>query len=479
MRYDTLADWLQWLESLHSQEIDLGLDRVRAVADNLQLLEPAATVITVAGTNGKGSCVTAIESVLAGTSEYRVGTYTSPHFLHYCERIRINGSPVSEWLVIQAFDAIDSARDQISLTYFEFATLAALWVFRHEQVDVAVLEVGLGGRLDAVNIIDAHYTVITPIDIDHSDWLGDTREKIGFEKAGIMRSGRPCVCADSSVPDSVLAHAEALQTPLLLIGRDYSAHTRDATIELKLAVTDVLISQLTQSKSAQVDANSSLNVLDYLSGVSSDDTGDSDATYFLPSVNLPLPSIAAAAQVLYLLDKTLLQRPRTLQTLTSAQLTGRFQRVDVQGRHVILDVAHNPAATDLLAQRLSVQGLTTELPTVKSSAPAKTHMIMAAMADKDLAAMIEPLIPCAQYWYAAGLPGNTRAASHQQLTDILRGMIPESQSVFSTSTVGDALEEALRLSQAGDTLVVFGSFFTVAATLSHWQLGSDGGCSDG
>lgn len=228
MQLNSLPAWLDWLEKNHPAEIDLGLARITCVAQRMGLLAPSAKVITVAGTNGKGSCVTATAALL-GAAGYSVGVYTSPHLLHYNERIVVNGNPVADDEICLAFDAIFNACQQttvdyphpISLTYFEYGTLAALEIFRRRQVTAIVLEVGLGGRLDAINIIDADVAVITSIALDHMDWLGDNREAIGYEKAGIMRAGKPVVCADFSPPQSLLDHAQNLSASLHLITRDF------------------------------------------------------------------------------------------------------------------------------------------------------------------------------------------------------------------------------------------------------------------
>ncbi len=220
MRFTTLADWLAWQETLHPNVIDLGLERVASVASRMGLGRPANTVITVAGTNGKGSCVALLESILDAAG-YRVGVYSSPHLLRYNERVRVCGQEVDDAALCAAFERIDQARGATSLTYFEFGTLAALEIFAQADLDVAVLEVGLGGRLDAVNIVDADVALITSIDIDHVEWLGPDRESIGREKAGILRPAMPAVYGEADPPRSVLAQAESLAAPLHCLERDY------------------------------------------------------------------------------------------------------------------------------------------------------------------------------------------------------------------------------------------------------------------
>ncbi|HSP00336.1 MAG TPA: bifunctional tetrahydrofolate synthase/dihydrofolate synthase, partial [Thioalkalivibrio sp.] len=221
MRFDTLEQWLAWQETLHPKAIDLGLERVARVAGRLGLLEPSHAVITVAGTNGKGSTVALLDAIYRAAG-YRVCTYTSPHLLRYNERIRIHGALASDEALCRAFDAVDTARGEESLSYFEFGTLAALWLFWEAAPDVAILEVGLGGRLDAVNIIDSDVAVITSIGIDHEAWLGSDREVIGAEKAGVFRAARPAVCGDPRPPASIQRRALDLGAKLYMAGRDFS-----------------------------------------------------------------------------------------------------------------------------------------------------------------------------------------------------------------------------------------------------------------
>ncbi len=232
LRFNTLEQWLTWQESLHFTAIELGLERCRRVANNMSLLKPAYNVISVAGTNGKGSSVTMLDLILRDAG-YRVGRYLSPHLLKYNERISVNGVDVSDEELCESFDRIDRARGDISLTYFEFGTLAALDIFRQQDVDIALLEVGLGGRLDAVNILDADAALISSIDLDHQQWLGDNRESIGREKAGIFRNKSPAVCSDPKPPQSILDCANALGTPLYLSGVDFHFFTKGDRWELQ------------------------------------------------------------------------------------------------------------------------------------------------------------------------------------------------------------------------------------------------------
>ena len=425
MQLHSLSAWLEWLEKNHPTEIDLGLDRITRVAARMALLAPAAKVITVAGTNGKGSCVTATASLLRAAG-YSVGVYTSPHLLHYNERIVIDGNPVADDEICSAFESIFTACQQvtptssapISLTYFEYGTLAALEIFRRRQVTAMVLEVGLGGRLDAINIIDADVAVITSIALDHTDWLGDTREAIGFEKAGIMRSGKPVVCADFSPPQSLLDHAQKLSAPLSLISRDFGYSTANDTT---WSWWNNCASFVSQS---------------------------------LPQ--LPLPSLAAALQVVSILGLDLSSLD-AFKRIAELRVPGRFQVLHWRERQVILDVAHNPAATAYLVQRLQQM----------SGSLGKIHGIVAMMADKDRAQSLENLKEQVHSWYVADLSSIPRAASVEQLSQNLTNL---GVGVSFSGSVADCLNAAYLNSAPGDRLLVFGSFFTVAAGLQALKL---------
>lgn len=418
MRHETLGAWLGWLEQRHPQEIDLGLARIRAVAERLELLRPQARVLTVAGTNGKGSCVAA-SAFLLRRAGYRVGVFTSPHLQHYCERIAVDGVPVSETEVCQAFAAIDTASGDISLTYFEYGALAALEVFRRRNVDIMVLEVGLGGRLDAVNILDADVAVVTSIELDHQDWLGNSRESIGREKAGIFRPAKPAVCADPAPPKSLLASAEEIGVSLHRFNRDFGFETQGDTWRWWGK----------GSKSAQTE----------------------EAQVFepLPAAALPLPSLAAAIQAVSLLGVPL-QR-RWLEDLSRVSLPGRFQRIVHAEREFILDVGHNPAATHYLARRLAA------LP-----AQGRTHAVVAMMADKDYQGSLAALVGQVDTWRLARLPQVSRAASPEQLAAALRA---QSAEPAGEGSVAECIDQYVQETEKGDRIVILGSFFTVAAAL--------------
>jgi dihydrofolate synthase / folylpolyglutamate synthase len=422
MRFLTLDDWLGWLEQSHPKEIDLGLDRIRQVAKRLDLLSPRAKVITVAGTNGKGSCVTATAGLLQ-TAGFSVGVYTSPHLLHYAERIQINGKPVADQSICAAFDIIATVAADISLTYFEYGTLAALVTFKQQDVDYIVLEVGLGGRLDAVNIIAADVAVITSIAIDHQDWLGDNREDIGREKAGILREQQLFVCADPNPPQTILDLAKQLNTSAHFIERDFGFGTQGQ-------------SWLWHGKTAMGD------------------------DVHLPSMrlpHLPLPSMAAALQAVQLLNIEL-TTAQIEHCLLSLSLAGRFQKVVYQSREFILDVAHNPAATEYFAKRLRAE-----------PAAGKTFAIVAMMSDKDRSASLANLAGLVNEWYLLDLADVPRAATPIALAESLAVF---NLPVKATGDIQNLMREILAHAQPQDRILVFGSFFTVAAALAYMQADS-------
>lgn len=419
MRFSSLADWLGWLEKSHPTEIELGLKRIRQVAERLQLLDPTSKVITVAGTNGKGSCVTACAALLRAAG-FSVGVYTSPHLLHYAERIQINGKPVSDESICGAFEKIADAAGDISLTYFEYGTLAALEIFNQHNVDYMVLEVGLGGRLDAINIIDADIAVITTIALDHQDWLGDTRELIGYEKAGILRAGKIFICADQEPPQSVIDVAANLKTQSYFIAQDFTYNLDGKYWQWS-------------GKTLQ---------------------GDAINLPAMTAPHLPLPSIAAALQAIYLLG---IQLPLSVieKTLTALTLAGRFQKIAYQDREFILDVAHNPAATEYLAKRLT-----------SDVCSGKTHALVAMMADKDCAESLANLTAIMNSWSLVDLTHIPRAASPDVLAKHLSTL---NVSVQAHGEMNVLIDRLLSASEKGDRIVVFGSFYTVAAALLYLQ----------
>ncbi|MFT5719877.1 MAG: dihydrofolate synthase/folylpolyglutamate synthase [Motiliproteus sp.] len=430
----SLAQWLSYIEAGHPDEIELGLTRTGQVADWLQLKQGwTCPVVTLAGTNGKGSTQAYISQIMV-LEGYRVAAYSSPHLLRYNERVCLNGEPASDSQLCTAFAAVEHARQQVgvALTYFEFGTLAALWLFRQWQPELLLLEVGLGGRLDAVNIIDPDISVITTIALDHQDWLGNDREAVGYEKAGILRPATPVVYGEPDLPASVRSRAEALDCPLYHWGQNFGQHT-DAD------------SQSGSASSSQSDSASSSQ-----SGKWRwfGQTGQGQALEYsqLPMPELPFENAATALQVIALLPLTVSQSS-ICQGLASARLVGRRQRIDRYGRELVLDVAHNPHAAAYLVGRLT--------PIVGN-----TWCVLGMLEDKDRTLTLEALAPAIDYWLLADLqvPRGCRA---EQLVAAL----PEGQQGLSYASPWRACQAALEQSQPGDRVLVVGSFYTVADVL--------------
>ncbi|WP_066965598.1 bifunctional tetrahydrofolate synthase/dihydrofolate synthase [Microbulbifer sp. Q7] len=416
-----LQSWLSRLEQLHPTEIELGLERVASVADALDVRTPARRIVTVAGTNGKGSCVRTMEALLCA-GDHSVGAYSSPHLLRFNERIRIDGAEVDDALLVRAFEAVEQARGEISLTYFEFTTLAAFWLFKQADVEFALLEVGLGGRLDAVNIVDPDIAMITSVAVDHEAWLGSDREVIGREKAGILRAGKTFVCADPWPPASVIDVSGKLGCDSYFIDRDFSLHDGEY----------------------RLDAEPRL-------------------VFGMPELQLPPASVAAAVTALALAG-ALPGVESVCEILKGLQMPGRCQQIHWRGHDLLLDVGHNPAAAEYLADWLA-----------RHSVAGHTHALVAVMADKDLAGLAAPLKPVVDRWYPALLPDNPRAADVEQLVAGLHAAeVPEEQVAGPVVPVAAQLERALGQLGASDRLLVFGSFFTVAAVLQLTREQHDG-----
>lgn len=412
-RFATLKDWLDWQETLHPSAIDLGLERVDRVADRLRCHKPAQLVITVAGTNGKGSSVAMLEAILSRAG-YRVGCYTSPHLLRYNERLRLCGEEVTDQALCAAFARIDRARGEDSLTYFEFGTLAALDIMSHETLDVALLEVGLGGRLDAVNIIDADAALITSIGIDHTEWLGTDRESIAREKAGIMRAACPVVCGDTDPPYSLRAEADNVGAILRVLGQDFS---------------------LGETASGWHWQGGHSHYRD-----------------------LPRPALSGAHQlanagaVLMLLEMLEERLPLTEKSVRSGlkwvQLRGRVQRLTGRVEQV-LDVSHNAQAALALMDALRVLPLS-----------GNTHAVLGMMRDKDTESFVRALDPQVSCWYPVGLAGE-RASPVEELAARIASIAGE-ERVIACRAVADAVELLKDKAGPGDRVLVCGSFYTVA-----------------
>lgn len=413
-RFTTLEAWLEWQQGLHPSEIALGLDRPRQVASRLAMRRPAPIVFTVGGTNGKGSCVAMLESMLRAAG-YCVGTYTSPHLLRYNERVRIDGNEVQDFELCQAFERVDRARGEVPLTYFEFGTLAALDLFGSRKLDVAVLEVGLGGRLDAVNLVDADVALISSIGIDHVEWLGNSRSSIGLEKAGIFRAGRAAVIGDENPPATMLQHAAKLGTDLYRRNTDFRVQTYPNSWDW--SCDEIGYSSLPRPS---------------LSG----DHQISNAAATLMALNLMRHRLQVHEEAVY-------------EGLKSASLAGRFQVIPGP-IEVILDVCHNPDGARVLSDLLRAR-----------RCAGQTHIVVAMLTDKDGVAFGEALAAVTDHWHTADL-GGSRGRSAKDLTEDLRrahvkGIISQSASIRK------ALREAYGTARRGDRIVVCGSFHTVAA----------------
>lgn len=418
----TLPDWLDYIERIHPKSIDMGLERVREVAQRLALQRPANHVVTVGGTNGKGSTVAFIEAI-ARAAGLKVGAYTSPHLLAYNERVRIGGEDVSDADLVAGFEAIETVRGDVPLTYFEYGTLCALWLFERAQLDLAILEVGLGGRLDAINLVEPDVAVITTVDIDHQDYLGDDREKIGFEKAGIARGWKPLVLGDDDPPSSVLRHAYAIGASAVRVGCDFffDPTPQDATEH--------------QWRWREVGFE----------------------------IDLPMPGLAAPAQLrnaataiaaLRALDVTL-SDAALREGVARAHVPGRLQRFERDGVEIVVDVGHNPQAARELAAWLSATPIA-----------GRTFAVFAALSDKDAIGVVDALAGAIARWHLAGLADHgPRGTDVAELAERLAGTA--AATGVPHADVAAALAAARAQAQAGDRILVFGSFHTAAAALEQ------------
>ncbi|MEY8689241.1 MAG: bifunctional tetrahydrofolate synthase/dihydrofolate synthase [Leptothrix sp. (in: b-proteobacteria)] len=421
----TLADWLAHCERLHPVTIDLTLSRVERVRERLGLRFDVP-VFTVAGTNGKGSTCAMLEAILLQAG-YRVGVYTSPHLVHFEERLRLHGEIVRAEALLPHFEAVEAARGDEALTYFEFTTLALLHAMAAAPLDAVVLEVGLGGRLDAVNVIDTDCAVITSIDLDHMYYLGTDREAIGREKAGILRAGKPAVVSDPQPPQSVLDRASELGVDLWTFGRDfnYSGDRQQWAWSGRGRRHHALGYPALRGANQLLNASGVLAALDAMRS------------------RLPVPAQAVR------------------NGLAMVELPGRFQIVPGQPT-LVLDVAHNPQAGSVLALNLDQMGY-----------HPRTHAVVGAMADKDLVGLLQPLLPLVDRWYLCDLP-TARAASALRLQAALQqarerreaGLAPLPAATETTySGPNAALQAAIAAAEPADRIVVFGSFFTVGGVL--------------
>ena len=415
----TLDEWLAHCERLHPKTIDMTLQRVTSVRERLGL-RFTAPVVTVAGTNGKGSSCAMLESI-ARCAGYRVGLYIKPHLVHFEERCRIDGQSVSADELLPHFAAVEAARGDILLTYFEFTTLAIMRALSLAELDLVILEVGLGGRLDAVNSVDGDCALITSIDLDHMDYLGPDRESIGFEKAGILRAGKPAVIGDPMPPASVLRHGRDIGADLWLVGRDFR-HAGD------------------RQQWSWAGRGRRHNALAYPA---------------LRGANQLLNASGVLAVFEALRERLPVSAQAVRSGLASVELAGRFQIVPGQPA-LVLDVAHNPHAVSALAFNLDQMGF---FP--------RTHAVFGAMHDKDIAGMLARIAPLIDCWYFSDLP-LPRAATAAQLALALQSLDARSKSIVSChESPASALRSAMSVADPADRIVVFGSFLCVGGVLKE------------
>ncbi|QKM63632.1 bifunctional tetrahydrofolate synthase/dihydrofolate synthase [Polynucleobacter antarcticus] len=427
MLFSSLAAWLSHLETAHPVGIDMGIDRIDRVKDALGL-NFHCPVITVAGTNGKGSTCAFLESILLA-SGYKVACHTSPHLLSFNERARINGQDVNDILLLEHFTAVENARvsldDAPTLTYFEFTTLAIMHLFAQAKMDAVILEVGMGGRLDAVNIVDADCAIVTSIDIDHADFLGDTREAISLEKAGIFRPGRIAICGDPVPPQPLIDYAEKLACDLWLSGRDYNF-------------------QGDKQQWGWAGRQKRFSGLGYPA---------------LRGANQILNASAVIAALMALHSRLPVSAQDIRNGFALVELPGRFQVLPGQPT-VVLDVAHNPHAAATLGQGLDKMGF-----------HPYTYAVFGAMADKDITGVLKPLLSSVDFWFCTDLP-TPRAANAQSIAQKLESLGVATKKgkeggIVCFSDPATAYQKALSQAGEGDRIVVFGSFYTVAGVLAY------------
>ncbi|HET7396599.1 MAG TPA: bifunctional tetrahydrofolate synthase/dihydrofolate synthase [Gammaproteobacteria bacterium] len=417
--FANLPDWLRWQEQLHPNAIDMGLERVHRVLERMQPAKPAFHVLTVGGTNGKGSCVTFLEAMLRAQG-YKVGAYTSPHLLRYNERVRVEGVEAGDQEFCDAFAKIDAARGDISLTYFEFGTLAAFEIFNRHQIEIAVLEVGMGGRLDAVNVLEPDAALVVSVGLDHQEWLGNDRDSIGYEKAGIYRSGRPAICGDREPPARLLETARQRGAHLRRLGTDF-------------------------------DWTATASGWRWYSGETALDN--------LPPPSLPgriqFDNASSAIAVLQALPVLEVSVDAIRAGLISADLPARFQRVSGPVE-MVFDVAHNPDAARVLAANL-----------VANPVSGRTVAVIGMFRDKAVEAVTPILAPQIDEWFVGALEG-PRGQTAAGFAARVRSVVPDAV-LNEYADVGAACDAADARTSAGDRIVVCGSFQTVSVVLQQRQ----------
>lgn len=424
-----LPAWLSYIESLHPKAIAMGLERVKRMIVRLQL-HPTFTIITVAGTNGKGSTCAMLAQIYQQAG-YQVGIYSSPHLLRYNERVKINGIEASDADLCQAFAVVDAARNAgevIPLTYFEVGTLAAMWHFMQAKLDVVILEIGLGGRLDAVNAFEPHCAIVTSVDLDHQEFLGDTREQIGFEKAGVYRAGKPAICGDADPPERLVKHAHQIKADFKCIQQDFEFQSLADTWQFKVYGQ----TRYTLPKPALIG-----------------DYQLSNAACAIAAVEALQPRLAVNQAAM----------AKAMQQVT---LAGRFQILKTQASQryqIVLDVAHNPHAATALAANLNACRQT----------QGKTYAVFAMLADKDIRGVIEAVNNEIDVWYVASID-HARGASASVLAKYIAQVNPQAK-IYQFDTVTQAFQQACRALEAcedaheNDKIITFGSFFTVSAVM--------------
>ncbi|BBN82179.1 bifunctional folylpolyglutamate synthase/dihydrofolate synthase [Pseudoalteromonas sp. A25] len=409
----SLDDWLCYLEGVHPSTIEMGLERVKRVAEQTQLLNTSSKIILIGGTNGKGTTARCLESLLLAQG-YSVGTYASPHLIRYNERVRINGRELDDQDHIDAFYMLDQGREDTQLTFFEYGTLGALAIFKRYKVDFVLLEVGLGGRFDATNIVTPYASVITTVDLDHKEYLGDTRELVGYDKAGIFRANTPAVVGDLNIPHTVTDYGKEIDADLVLANKDFTH-----------AVTDT---------------GFKWQYLDY------------DYDFAAPAI--PVQNVATALALLAKLS--LLPKQDVISTcLSKLTVEGRFQQLSVSPK-VYTDVAHNPESARYLKQKIAqlrAQGF-------------KIHALIAMLADKDKASVIKEVSDVVDIWSCASLQG-PRAEQASNLQAILSTQTQAASASYTSVRI--ALDEILAKQSDDTVLVIFGSFVTVAEAIQYWQ----------
>jgi dihydrofolate synthase/folylpolyglutamate synthase len=421
MHFEALEDWLSWQENLHAKAIDLGLERVTRVFQSLNPEQTKPVTIIVGGTNGKGSCIAFLESIYRAAG-YRVGTYTSPHILNYNERIKVAGKPVADQTICEAFERIETVRDDVSLSYFEFGTLAALDIFWRSNLDIQLLEVGLGGRLDAVNIIDADVAIVTTICIDHTDWLGETREAIGKEKSGIFRPDVPAIIGDPEPPASLIDNALEMKAKVFAVGKEFNYQKTETTWHWLLN-DQIIFEEL--PKPALIGEQQYRN-----------------ASTAIMAIEL-------------LQEKLSVKAPNIAQGLMNAHLMGRFQLINAE-IPVLLDVGHNPQAVRMLAA-----GLERYFPNQR------IHAIFAMMKDKDIGGVVKIMQPYISNWYIAPLD-HSRIAEHSVIAEVLKKQKIKNLA-YGFTDFTETFNKALENARQGDLILIFGSFFLVSAYFSAFS----------